>query len=46
MPTLLETPLNVVAAVTTAGALVAGKHTPVDATAGAITMTLPTPANV
>jgi lysophospholipase L1-like esterase len=32
----------VVGAVTAAGALVVGKHTPVDATSGALTMTLPT----
>lgn len=33
---------QVAAAVTTAGALAANKHTPVDASAGALTMTLPT----
>lgn len=40
------TPLTVASTVTGSGALVAGQHTPADATSGAFTVTLPTPAHV
>lgn len=43
--TSVETPRLVVATATANGTLAAGKHTPVDATAGPLTMTLPTGVN-
>lgn len=42
--TTLQTALTTVTTVTASATLAAGKHTPVDATSGALTMTLPVPA--
>lgn len=44
--TTLQTALTVATAATTSGTLAAGRHTPVDASSGALTMTLPTPATI